>query len=135
VDVIGHPEGRYVGSGTLTERPFGAAVSRKGLALVTRLDAASVAVVDIATRQAVGTIPVGYSPTGVTFDREGNFAYVTNQHSQSIGVIDVAAREQVDEVAIGGTRSSSESQRTGGSCSSAATPASCTSSICRAARS
>jgi YVTN family beta-propeller protein len=102
VDVIGHPEGRYVGSGTLTERPFGAAVSRKGLALVTRLDAASVAVVDIATRQAVGTIPLGYSPTGVTFDREGNFAYVTNQHSQSIGVIDVAAREQVDEVAIGG---------------------------------
>ena len=100
VDVIGHPDGLYMGSTSLSARPFGVAVSRSGKVYVTRLDAGEVAVADATSRSVVGNVVVGSVPTGVAFNKAGTFAYVTNQYSSSIGFIDAALGTQVATVVI-----------------------------------
>lgn len=102
VDVIGHPEGLYIGSTALADRPYGVAVSRRGTVLVTRLDANVLAVADAASRAIVGSVGVGRVPTGVAFDSQGRYAYVTNQFDSSVGIVDAENGRQVAAVAISG---------------------------------
>lgn len=100
LEVFGHPVGINDTAHTVTDRPFGIAVSRTGLIYVLRLDAGTISVLD-ATRQVIDSITVGFAPTGVTFSRDGQRAYVTNQGSQSLGVIDVATGTQVNQITLG----------------------------------
>ena len=61
-----------------------------------------VVIVDAATNQTKGTIPVGHRPLGVAVDPEGAHVYVSNQDGTngSVSIIDVASKEVID-VAVG----------------------------------
>jgi len=59
-------------------------------AYIPNASTATVSVVDLATNQTIGTIPVGLSPIGVSVSPDGTKVYVTNQRSSSVSVIDAA---------------------------------------------
>ena len=102
VDVFGRPDGLNAGSAMLGSRPFGAGISKNGVLYVTRLDAGTMASVDVAKRSISGSIEVGSIPTGVTFSKDGKTAYVTNQGSGNVGVVDVATGRQVSTIPVSG---------------------------------
>lgn len=85
----------FVGTKTLLgSRPFGAAVSPKGVVYVTQLDNAQVARADLPGHTFSTSVNVGSVPTSVTFDSAGSTAYVTNQADHNVGVIDVASNTE-----------------------------------------
>jgi YVTN family beta-propeller protein len=61
----------------------------------------SVIVIDVASREKIGEIPVGRQPVDVTFSPDGGRAYVSNRLDDSISVIDTAARRVAATVAVG----------------------------------
>ena len=84
-------------------RPFGIAVSSKGLVYVTRLDANAVSYARLpgVSFNADSAIAVGAAPTDVAFNPAATTAYVANQLSPNVGVIDVASEREVDSIAVG----------------------------------
>jgi YVTN family beta-propeller protein len=60
----------------------------------------SVQVVSTATLTVIGTIGVGPSPIGVTFDPSGAHAYVTNYYGPSLSIIDVTLGTVVNTIAL-----------------------------------
>ena len=102
VDVFGHPEGRLVDRVPLGFAPFGVAVSRQGVALVTQAWGEKVARLSVDPLVAIASIDVGVIPTAVAFDPGGRTAYVTNQWSRSVGVIDVSSGRQVATIPLRG---------------------------------
>ena len=102
VDVFGHPEGVLVDRVPLDHAPFGVAVSRQGVALVTQAWGEKIARLSVDPLAAIASIDVGVVPTGVAFDPGGRTAYVTNQWSRNVGVIDVSSGRQVATVELSG---------------------------------
>src|SRR6202040_1826854 len=49
----------------------------------------------------LGTIAVGKGPTGLTFSRDGRFAYVSNQGDKTVEVIDTASHRVVKAIPVG----------------------------------
>jgi YVTN family beta-propeller protein len=81
--------------------PFSVAV-HGGTAYVTRVHAAAVEWLDLATGRFAGSVPVGCVPSCVTFDRMGKRAFVSIQYGDSIAVIDTAAQAQVATLPVPG---------------------------------
>jgi YVTN family beta-propeller protein len=101
-DGITHPEGIVTATTSLDSRPFGVAVSEDGDVLVTRLDAAAVALGALPSTALGKSIGVGSVPTDVEVDRTGTYAYVTNQFSSNVGVIDLATETQAATIPVSG---------------------------------
>jgi len=72
----------------LSGAPYGIAVRGGDVAYVTRGHFATIECLDLNTGQFTTTIPVGCTPTCVTFDPCGERAYVSVQHLGEIAVID-----------------------------------------------
>lgn len=60
----------------------------------------TVAVVEIATRKLVASIPVGSRPTGLDITADGTKLYVANETGNNISVIDVAIRHELRRIAL-----------------------------------
>ena len=99
----GHPAGVPVNTISLGRRPFGVAVSRDGVACVTLLDGAAVAILDTKTGTFSEEVAVGSIPTNVAIDPKGEIALVTCQGSGKLSVIDIANRTPLADVDIGGS--------------------------------
>lgn len=84
------------------DAPTDIAVSAGGAIYVTRAYAARVDRLDLPSRTAVASIPVGANPTRLAFDPSGRLAFVTNQFDASVSVIDVAAGARIDDLPVGG---------------------------------
>lgn len=84
----------------LSARPYGVAASPSRVVYVSRLDAASLARVDLPAMAFSGAAIVGTVPTFVTFDPAGTTAYVTNQLSGTVGVVDVATNVQTSTIPV-----------------------------------
>jgi YVTN family beta-propeller protein len=78
-----------------------AAAEAQTKAYVTSSATDSVSVIDSATREVRGTIPVGTGPTRVVMGRDGGRAYVANGGSDSISVIDVTTDTVTSTIAVG----------------------------------
>ncbi len=72
----------------LSGAPYGIAVHGRDFAYVTRGHAAAIECLDLNTGQFTASIPVGCTPTCVTFDASGERAYVSVQYLGEIAVID-----------------------------------------------
>jgi YVTN family beta-propeller protein len=83
-------------------RPLGAAINGDGVAIVTLLDAAQIALGTVPRPDFKRTIAVGSVPTDVQFNSTGTRAYVANQYSQSVSVIDVATSAVVQIIPVRG---------------------------------
>ena len=94
VDVFGHPQGIADPSVALNANPFGVAISRQGVGLVTRLGG-GVITANTGARTLGNPITVGSTPTGIAIDPAGTTAYVANQGSSSLGIVDIASSTQV----------------------------------------
>ena len=79
----------------LSGRPFGIAMRDRDLAYITRAHAAAVECLDLRAGQFVRSIPVGCTPSCVTFDSSGERAYASIQHLDEIAVIDARNHRQV----------------------------------------
>jgi len=55
----------------------------------------AISVLDVATRNVVGTISVGSGPSAVAVSADGKFAYATNSNSNTISVIQTATNQVV----------------------------------------
>jgi DNA-binding beta-propeller fold protein YncE len=100
-----HPAGVIASSAPLSGRPYGLAISRQNVAYITQLDLSRIARVDLSSGFGfTGSVAVGYIPTSVAFEANGNTAWVTNQLSSpsTLGRIDVTANLQVQTFASGG---------------------------------
>jgi DNA-binding beta-propeller fold protein YncE len=100
-----HPAGVIQFSAPLAGRPYGLAISSKDVAYITQLDLSRLARVDLASGFGfTGSVSVGFIPTSVSFDANGNTAWVTNQLSSpsNLGIIDVSRNAQVDTFESGG---------------------------------
>lgn len=66
---------------------------------------ATLAIIDPATMQVVGRVPVGDGPHEVATSADGRTAYVANyggqQHGHTISVVDLAARKEIRRVDLG----------------------------------
>jgi DNA-binding beta-propeller fold protein YncE len=82
--------------------PYGIAVRGRDLAYVTRARAACIERLDLATGRFTGTIPVGCTPTCVTFDESGALAYVSVQFCDEIAVIDAVAHRKIRVLPVSG---------------------------------
>ena len=102
VDVFGHPTGVRMGRTELGDAPFGVAVSRQGVALVTQAWGGRLARLSLDPFAVIGGIDVGTVPTAVAFSQSGDTAYVTNQISGNVGVVDLATNRQVTTVPVRG---------------------------------
>ena len=98
-----HPEGAIQGTKTLTARPFGAAISPKGVGLVTQLDNATLRVINVEDGSLGSSITVGQTPTRVAFDPTGATAYVSNQSSDNLGVISMSTLTQTSTIPLPGS--------------------------------
>jgi len=59
---------------------------------VSNEDAASMSIVDIATKHVDATLPVGEEPEGVAASPDGRWIYVTSESSNAVSVVDVQTR-------------------------------------------
>src|SRR5882672_314021 len=82
--------------------PFGVAVHPSGVAYITRVHAAAVERLDLATGRVAGTIPVGCIPSDITFDAAGSRAYVSIQYCDHIAVIDSRTHALVESLSVPG---------------------------------
>ena len=98
-----HPEGAVAATLTLAARPFGAAISSRGVGLVTQLDNRTVRVVNVAEGTVGASITVGETPTRITFSPSGDVAYVSNQSSRTIGIIDMSTLTQTTTIPLPGS--------------------------------
>jgi len=55
----------------------------------------AISVLDVATRNVVGTVPVGSGPSAVAVSADGKFAYATNSNSNTVSVIQTATNQVV----------------------------------------
>jgi len=78
------------------------AVSRSGLIYAGSEDASAVVILDPEAKTAVGSIPVGDEPEGVTLSPDERFLYVTLEGDNKVAVIDVAGRRVIARVPVGG---------------------------------
>src|SRR2546428_13118292 len=88
-----HPAGVIQFSAPLAGRPYGLAISSKDVTYIKQLDASRVARVDLPSGFGfTASVAVGFIPTSVAFDMNGETAWVTNQLSSpsTLGRIDVA---------------------------------------------
>jgi len=99
----GHPAGVLAEKVFLGKRPFGAAVSRNGLACVTLVDGSAVVFLDTESATISGEVAVGSVPTNVAFDPKGEIVYVTCQSIGRVDIVDVASRTLVENVDMGGS--------------------------------
>jgi DNA-binding beta-propeller fold protein YncE len=100
-----HPAGVIQLSAPLAGRPYGLSISSHDVAYITQLDASRVARVDLPSGFGfTASVAVGFIPTSVAFDKNGETAWVTNQLSSpsTLGRIDVATNAQVQTYASGG---------------------------------
>jgi DNA-binding beta-propeller fold protein YncE len=100
-----HPAGVIKLSAPLPGRPYGLAISTKDVAYITQLDASRVARVDLGSGFGfTASIPVGFIPTSVAFDPNGQSAWVTNQLSSpsTLGKISVDSNAELQTFASGG---------------------------------
>jgi YVTN family beta-propeller protein len=82
-----HPAGTIVAATVLTGRPYAAAVTPSGGALVGLLDNATLASTVLPDTSFGGTIPVGSVPTDIALDRNGTVAYVANQFDNDVQAV------------------------------------------------
>ena len=61
----------------------------------------SIAVIDVESREVVGSIPVGGEPHGLVMDQQGKRLYVLNTSSDSISVIDAVSLEETWRLSSG----------------------------------
>ncbi|MGH7528795.1 MAG: hypothetical protein ACREMN_00285 [Gemmatimonadales bacterium] len=83
-------------------RPYGAAISRDGLAFVTVIGLEEVARAPVPFPEFTTAARVGAVPTDVQFNSTGTRAYVSNQFDESIAEIDVATGAWIDTIAVEG---------------------------------
>jgi len=99
----GHPVGVLAEKVYLGKRPFGAAVSRDGLACVTLVGGSAVVFLDTESATLSGEVAVGSVPTNVAFDPKGEIVYVTCQNTGNVDIVDVASRTLVENVDVDGS--------------------------------
>lgn len=76
--------------------PWGLAFTSDGkTAYVTNYEANTLSVLDVASRQVVGTVPVGEDPINVVLSPDGKTAYVSNYDGNTVTVIDTATRSVI----------------------------------------
>ncbi|MGY4711169.1 Ig-like domain-containing protein [Mycolicibacterium sp. CBM1] len=107
--VISVPVEVTVGGGDavgLGGAPYGVAMSVDGTrAYVTDTDNNRVSVIDIATRAAVGSIPVGKSPWGIAIAGDGR-GYVVNSADGTVSVIDTTTNTALGALYVGNSPTS-----------------------------
>jgi YVTN family beta-propeller protein len=72
-----------------------------GYIYVTNFDSGNVTVVNGASQQVVGWIPVGSQPNGVAYDPDNGFIYVANQNSSNVTVIDGVTDSVIGSIVVG----------------------------------
>jgi YVTN family beta-propeller protein len=97
----GHP-GTAFSAFPLSGGPWNVAISRQGLAYVTRVATDSVTRVDLASNRAAGSLKVGNGPYDVTFNSAGTLAYVTNLYDGTVSVITTATGTEDTTFAVPG---------------------------------
>ena len=98
----GHPARTGLTNVPLSGTPFAVAVSRTGVAYVTRAHAASAARADLPSTTFSAPFPVGELPSQVRISPSGKTAYVANQDTRTISVVDVATNQVVATVPVPG---------------------------------
>ncbi len=85
----------------LPARPTGLTLAPDGSTLLVTCAApkSTVAVLDAASGERLGAIPVGHTAMGPAIAPDGKRAYVCNRFTGDVSVIDLAAREEVARVA------------------------------------
>lgn len=84
------------------KNPINMAVRPGGKELyVTCESAHTVIVIDLATRQKVGEIPVGGQPQDVCFTPDGRRAFVSNRLDDTVSVVDADVRQAIATLAVG----------------------------------
>lgn len=91
---LGHPRGVAVYTVPLGHGPWGARISSRGSAYVTRPLTDSVARIDLSGPTVLSSFGVGHRPDDVWFDVSGSKAYVTNLDDHTVGVINTATNSQ-----------------------------------------
>lgn len=82
--------------------PFDVAMTPTGVALVTRVQAASVDVIRLQPLGLIGSVRTGPTPSRVIVDPAGTWAYVTNQFAEEIGIIDLGTQRQTGTIPVHG---------------------------------
>ncbi len=82
--------------------PYGIAVRGSDLAYITRGHAAAIERLDLRSGELTGSIPVGCTPSCVTFDPTGERAYVSVQYLDAISVIDANRHVQIRTLPVPG---------------------------------
>jgi YVTN family beta-propeller protein len=82
--------------------PFSVAIHPAGWAYITRVHAAAVERLDVATRRRAGSIPVGSVPTCLALSPDGRRAYVSIQYGNEIAVIDTGTHERIRTIPVRG---------------------------------
>jgi YVTN family beta-propeller protein len=78
-----------------------AAQTHSSVLLVVTKEENSLKIIDPASGNILGAVPVGQHPHNVAASTDGKLAFVVNQVSGSISVIDIAARKELRRVEIG----------------------------------
>ncbi len=103
---------RASGRSAVGERPFGVTIDREGKrAYTANVKSDDVSVIDLASREVVGTVKVEHTPYAVAL--AGNLAFVTNQHAGTVSVFDVATLKIVKTIEVGGYPEGIEADRAG----------------------
>ena len=97
-----HPTGEELSYVTISGRPYGVTTNEDGIALVSRMDNAAVARINLETGVVGPSIAVGSTPFWVAFAPSGSTAFVANHYDQTIGVISLGSNSQVAEIPIVG---------------------------------
>ena len=61
----------------------------------------TLSIIDTATDQVVGEVPVGQKPRGTVVSADGRTAYVSDQPNNVIVIVDLAARKRSGTIAVG----------------------------------
>lgn len=96
------PGSEAVSSITVTDTPYGAAVTPNGQQVLITQNGAD-AVAFISTSNFTGspfTLTVGSSPRGVAIDPTGRYAYVANSGDDTVSRINVSGRNLADTIAV-----------------------------------
>ena len=98
-----HPDGMIAATPAVSARPYGVAISRNGVVLVVRLDAAAASVDSLdGPLSFASAIDVGLVPTSVAFSSDGARAYSADQGG-TISIIDAATLARIDQVPVQGS--------------------------------
>ena len=97
-----HPLAGLTARLPVSGNPFDVAITRNGIACVTRGRAAAVDCLELSPLRILGSVPTGAAPTRVVVSPSGDEAYVTNQFTEDVAIIDLRQRRLTGAVLVPG---------------------------------